>query len=184
MLVKEFDKPTYENAFAFTSPEKQIFCPNTGCPNTGLSYETAVVKLGDNVQLSFVFRVTSFEAGLSVRLTPENKEMHRYPEWIGVHPEWPSFGQLVTIGEIHWGENGSGFNKKFIIAKDLVRSIALGDWSQVNDLVQSNRSTSYSPRTGEWNTRFSCPKTSDAAVAHEWLKNMNAFPLPLPFQPT
>ena len=153
--------PTRENAKNHQSREKAIF-ESLGIIDR-LSYDAVSVPLGE-VSVYFKFRVTSFDAFVSVRLNAKNKGCDLPPNGSNYHSSAVE-GDFVSIGEFTWSENGSGFNKKFEKALEYCRRIADGDWEMIRPLVQENRSTSYSPGSGEWKTRFSCPEITTPDLA-------------------
>ena len=160
MNTKEFDKPTGENSALWTSPEREWFQQylkdspyNEDC-SIRLA-ESPVTGKGVSLSISFRFYVTSYVATLAIRVA-DCPEAFKDPNLVPTE-KWG------TIAESGWGQN-SGFNQKYINGRNLIEATAQGEWSAWSPLVQENRSTSYSFKTGE-NTRFWTAELTDPKLA-------------------
>lgn len=165
--MKEFDRPTRDNNALWSSPEKDWFLDysNSSPYNEDCSIQLSETGIkGVVIMVSFRFYVTSYIATLAIRQV-DSPGAFKDP-YIVPTEKWG------TIAETGWGENGSGFNQKYISALRLLEATALGDWSAWSPLLQENRSTSFSMKTGE-NTRFWSAELTDPGVAQREYK----FPL-------
>lgn len=159
--VGEFDSPTCENSALWQSPEKDWFQPYREKAHHNEDYsvmlaESPLTGKGVCLKVFLRFHVTSFAAYLSIRES-DCPEAFKDPR-LAPTEKWG------TIAQTGWGQNGSGFNKKYIEAFRLIKETAEGDWSAWTCLTQDNRTTSYSPRNG-WNTRFWSAELTDPGLA-------------------
>jgi hypothetical protein len=148
----------------FVSAEKLFFCFLGTTPNRKFI-------VGD-YEISFWFGVTSFKATVSVRAS-FCPEAFGEPGGAGFRNDSATF---ISIGEYVWGENGSGFNRKFQEAIAFLKRFVNGDWTGVEAFYQNNRSVSRSA-SGESHTRFWAAQLTYPDLAKAKTESKGGFPL-------
>lgn len=162
--VDEFISTDAADESRYLSAEKLFF--------RGLSTgeKSRVFILGD-YQLSFKFAVTSFVCSIAVRGSFCPEAAGREP---GPHQRSNEF---LGIGSYTWGQNGSGFNAKYVEAIAFIKRFIAGQWEGLKPYMQDNRSASINARTGETNTRFWSAQLTFPDLAFQKSKKENKFPL-------